>query len=166
MRHFRNALFFVAIPLSLASAAAGCAGDPVGRTWLGSDLVEAPPDDAAPLDDVASEEWQAAPAGCEGRLTGNLTFRIASAQDGLVAAVDERGQIICVDTVEAVQEELVSQGDEEQADELGDSFLVSVTVWATTSAILSAADPVPQPNCDPSMGAPRDPIPQPNIETR
>ena len=72
-------------------------------------LIEVTPGTTA-LDSVDSTDWMAAPAGCEGRIDGDTEFALASAPSGLIAAVDAMGRVICVDTVESVQQELEEEG--------------------------------------------------------
>lgn len=158
--------------------AAGCAaddGDVAGRAE--SDLLELPAasQPLAPLDE--DEDWEDAPAGCEDRLASSqLTFRVASFTYGLVAAVEPDGDIVCVDTVQAVQEELDEQGDAARADELGDRYLLALSYGGLPIPRgLVAGDPTPQPNTelrtmsphDGAGGADRgDPTPQPNTNPR
>lgn len=95
--------------VALAALVTGCslggpgplAVDAANRT----SLIEVTPGTIA-LDQVDSTAWMAAPAGCEDRLDGATDYALAGADSGLVAAVDESGSIVCVDTVESVQEEL------------------------------------------------------------
>ena len=163
MRHIQRAFFIAAILLS------GCVGAPPVSGSQSSDLVETR-SDSRPLARLdTSTDWEAAPAGCEGRLaTPGLTFRVASAQDGLIAAVDDQGNIVCVDTVEAVQSELDAQGHSDEADALGDRFVLAERVEIATSVtVLNAGEPTPQPNCGPVLqGYHEDPTPQPNIDPR
>lgn len=155
---------------------AGCMGSPVDPgAGLGGELIEVAPG-TEPLDPLDEEhEWQEAPAGCEGRLPALawVTFRIASLNDGLVAAIDFAGHIVCVDTIESVQAELEQQGEGDRADELGDRFLVAVTLSMPDPMGVLRADPTPQPNIQISGMRPcgggggshcGDPTPQPNID--
>lgn len=164
MNHLRILLLLVCLALG------GCVGAPESFGGASSGVLEI--DSGTPalgsLDE--DDEWEEAPAGCEDLLDSErLTFLLASLNDHLVAAVDSRGDIVCVDTVESVQEELEEQGDEERADDLGDSFLIALTVGAMPDSDgLRAGDPTPQPNTEiPSMSGgmgPQegDPTPQPN----
>lgn len=170
MRQLRTYLLAIGVLLG------GCMGAP-DSAGFHADLIEIDPS-TEPLEPVAEDEWEAAPAGCEGRLgmVGGITFRLASATDGLVAAVDGAGRIVCVDTVESVQEELEEQGEEERADELGDQYLLAAHLASLPVAdSLAAGDPSPQPNCELAASAPEaamdgarsgDPTPQPNSDPR
>lgn len=151
----------------LALGASGCMGaDSIGAAENG--LLEIDPD-TVPLESVGSdEEWEAAPAGCEDRLDRALDFKVASSTDHLVAAVDANGVIVCVDTVESVQEELEEEGFDEEAEQLADRFLLAVGLPDRDS--LTSWDPTPQPSTQleakgPSEGggmASGDPSPQPS----
>lgn len=170
MRQMRTYLLAIGVLLG------GCMGAPemAGRA---SDLIEVDPF-TEPLEPLAEDEWESAPAGCEGRLamSDRLTFRLASARDGLVAAVDASGEIVCVDTLGSVQEELEEQGEEERAEELGQQYLLAAHIASSPSGdSLVAGDPSPQPNCtlqavspEEAMSGSRhgDPTPQPNTEPR
>ena len=166
MNHLRTLLALTSLVLG------GCVGAPSSFDGARSGLAEIDSGTEA-LPSLSEEEWQEAPAGCEDRLgvAERLTFALASLHDHLVAAVDSSGDIVCVDTIESVQEELEEQGDEERADSLGDSFLVALTIAAMPDADrLRAADPTPQPNTEISAmtagpGAREgDPTPQPNSQ--
>lgn len=154
----RHIFFF----LSLALATAGCVGSP-DAVHSGSALFEIDPN-TRPLPVLATDAWREAPAGCEGRLAGEVTFKVASAIDGLVAAVDDHGDIVCVDTVDAVQEELEESGEVERADELGDQFLLAAGIYLPDMDGIAAADPTPQPSVDGIDG--QDPSPQPSMQPR
>lgn len=125
----------------------------------------------APLEQIDDERWSEASDGCEGLLEGrNLRFALASAEDHLVAAIDGDGRIVCVDTVEAVEEELEESGRSEDAEELVDAFhatLLAVRARGTRDARFDPrqhpGDPDPEPNLDPSrMRFFGDPDPEPN----
>jgi hypothetical protein len=156
-----------AIALS-AVALSGCIGAPDERGAT-SGLVELDTS-TPPLGRIDSDAWRRAPAGCEDRLAAGLSFRLASALDGLVAAVDGEGQIVCVDTVESVQEELAEEGREDEADELGDRYLLAVALAVMPSSdSMRAGDPSPQPSVlahAPGNGgiANGDPSPQPSSQ--
>jgi hypothetical protein len=112
--------------------------------------------DTVPLEEVASDEWRGAPASCDGLLSSEaIDFLLASAEEELVAAVDQNGDIVCVDSITSVQDELAEQGDGEQATELGEQFLLAagLAVYAIDDE-LAAGDPTPQPNTDDLTGAP------------
>ncbi|HJL20123.1 MAG TPA: hypothetical protein RMH99_30940, partial [Sandaracinaceae bacterium LLY-WYZ-13_1] len=155
--------------LAVALVATGCVGGPADAGQTGGSLLEVPPD-TTPLLGLEDDAWRHAPPSCEGQLAhGDLDFRLASATDGLVAAVDRSGDVICVDSVESVQEELEEEGREEAAHELGDSFLVAVGLAYVPSAdSLAAGDPSPQPSIqgmDTSAGSRHtDPSPQPSTQ--
>ncbi|MEQ8895182.1 MAG: hypothetical protein RID93_46460, partial [Sandaracinaceae bacterium] len=115
--------------VALAALVTGCslggpgplAVDAANRT----SLIEVAPGTIA-LDQVDSTAWMAAPAGCEDRLDRATDYALAGADSGLVAAVDESGSIVCVDTVESVQEELEKEGLDDEADELGERYLLAL----------------------------------------
>lgn len=167
MRHQRTLLFVIGVLLG------GCMGAP-DHAAFSADLLEVDrnAEPVEPLEPVEEGEWERAPAGCEDRLVrpDTLTFRLASAEAGLVAAVDASGRIVCVDTVESVQQELEETGEPERADELGQQFLLAARLARLPHAsTLAAGDPSPQPNVEArspeqAMAAARcgDPSPQPN----
>lgn len=128
-------------------------------------LIEVTPGTTA-LDSVDSTDWMAAPAGCEGRIDGDTEFALASAPSGLIAAVDAMGRVICVDTVESVQQELEEEGLDEEADELGERYLLTLGLASIPSSEdLVLGDPSPQPSA-PRSGGNRggDPSPQPSTQ--
>jgi hypothetical protein len=144
--------------------APGCMGASDVVSGGTSGLVEIDPY-TAPLAPLEGMGWQAAPAGCEDRLVGEVTFKLASADDGLVAAVDAEGSVVCVDTVESVQDELEEQGEEERAEELGDQFLLAAGLGdLPPHEDFAAGDPTPQPSLDGSEKD--DPSPQPSMQPR
>ena len=100
MIRFTNKLGWAVAALALAiggTALVGCGVDPtVGGTSSDLLLMDS-------LETIEGTHWTDAPAGCEGHLEGDVVFAIASVDEGLVAAVDENGEIICVDTVEAIE---------------------------------------------------------------
>lgn len=140
-----SASFIGALGLLAGFALAGCMGSPdeQGST---SGLVEIEAG-TPPLGRIDSDAWRAAPAGCEDRLVAGQIFRLASAIDGLVAAVDIDGEIVCVDTVESVRAELSEDGREDEADELGDRYLLAIGLAVLPSSdSMRAGDPSPQPS--------------------
>ncbi|GAB5541727.1 MAG: hypothetical protein SangKO_014870 [Sandaracinaceae bacterium] len=153
--------------VALAALVTGCslggpgplAVDAANRT----SLIEVTPGTIA-LDQVDSTAWMAAPAGCEDRLDGATDYALAGADSGLVAAVDESGSIVCVDTVESVQEELEKEGLDDEADELGERYLLALDLAALPSAEdIASGDPSPQPSMSGSGGnRAGDPSPQPS----
>lgn len=166
MGNGRNAI------LAALTLLSGCIGAPdlTGYEQASSGLVEVPPSTVPlPLVDADGEDWQTATVGCEDLLDETLTLRLASASAGLVAAVDGEGHIVCVDTLEAIQEELESLGESDRADALRDQFLLAVGLGVPPNPLHWAmGDPTPQPNMELSAGADtmsgtnRDPTPQPN----
>lgn len=156
--------------LALVALALGCVGPaPYGGSQ--SDILEIDPA-TPPLGEIDEDAWGSAPQSCDGRLgdRDGLTFRLASRDEQLVAAVDSNGAVVCVDTVRAVQGELEEGGEAESAALLGAQFLVSVVrpslapdalhgpAPATTTGALSPreamdgadkGDPTPQPNINP-----------------
>lgn len=164
----RTTLSVALLGLLTGVALTGCVGNPDERATT-SGLVEISTD-SPPLGPIDSDAWRRAPAGCEDRLAAGLSFRLASALDGLVAAVDGDGDIVCVDTVESLQEELAEDGREDEADELGDRYLLAIGVAAMPSSdSMRAGDPSPQPSVvahAPGNGgiANGDPSPQPSSQ--
>lgn len=155
-----------ALGVAFAVASIGCGAEPiVGGS--SSDLLM--PDELGRVD---SESWSAADAGCEGHLVGDVRFAIASADGGLVAAVDGEGTVLCVDTVDAVEEELEDIGRTEEADGLVDAYWATIARAAEAEGARCAFDQPnregdPQP--EPSMGGIRmqaDPQPEPNMGGR
>lgn len=152
------------LALALALPLAGCMAGPAGSSsdeLLASD---------GQLESLGEDDWSQALPGCEGVLDGDEHFAIASAEHGLVAALSPSGDILCVDTVDAVEEELAETGREEEAVEL-------VTAYAATLRAADMAreasslfdgrthegDPDPQPNTGWSrFQQAGDPDPQPN----
>lgn len=152
MRMFQTTTLFALLSLALG----GCMGSPGEASGAPSWLVEVSPD-TEPLDTVETEEWQGAP-DCENRLGGTVSFAIAD--DGRVAAVDANGHVVCVDSVEEVQDELAEDGRVSDADDLGDAYLVTIGRGYVPSAEdIVAGDPSPQPSMP--YG---DPSPQPSMQ--
>lgn len=154
MRIFQTTTLFTLLALALA----GCMGAPdeaaSGRSWL----VEVAPG-TEPLEPLESddESWQDAPT-CDGRLDGSVSFALAG--EGLVAAVDSHGHVLCVDSVEEVQDELAEDGRASDAAELGDAYLVAIGLgYVPNAGDIAAGDPSPQPSLP--LG---DPSPQPSMQ--
>lgn len=167
MANVKNGILSGLVLALLALGVTGCMGaDAIGATE--NELLEIDPG-TVPLESVgADEEWEAAPAGCEDRLDGALAFKLASSTDHLVAAVDADGVIVCVDTIESVQEELEEEGFAEAAEQLVGRFLLAVALPGRDA--LTSWDPTPQPSTQfeaksPGGGtgmASGDPSPQPS----
>ena len=166
MTNSKNAWWWIVAALALPIV--GCVGgaEPGEAGHSRDELLV----DEGQLDPLSQEDWRGALAGCEGLLDGDEHFALASAEHGLVAAVGADGTVVCVDTVEAVEEELSEGGNEEAADEL-------VTAFAATIRALDMAsdpnarfdgrehegDPDPQPNMAWALPVHHgDPDPQPN----
>lgn len=151
------------LALGLLGVGCGSASDP-GAAAISSLTMD---DGGLPLldDSTTTEAWWLAPPGCEGLLRDEVSMAIASLEHGLVAALDPAGHIVCVDTVEAVGEELDELGRHEDATALSARFAATV-VLSHTPATVSAdrsrfrGDPNPEPNGCLSCG---DPNPEPNI---
>jgi hypothetical protein len=139
-----------------ALSLAGCAG---GAPSSAEATLVLP--DAAPLETISEDAWVEAPPDCDGLLTNSVSFRVASLSGGLVAAVDASGDVICVDTVEAVSSDLDESGRDAEAEALAEGFFAAVHAEEVSVAIPGmASDPEPQPNSRPrGIG---DPEPQPN----
>lgn len=146
--------------LLLGLLAVGCGGPAPGTEAGISDLMVTDDGGLPLLDENTAGAWWLAPPGCEGLLSGDLAIAIASLEHGLVAAVDiSSGEIVCVDTVEAVGEELDQLGRHDDASELTMRFANS-EMASGVRAERYVADPHPEPNdiC-PACG---DPHPEPN----
>ena len=117
--------------------------------------------DAEPLESIEEDAWEEAPPNCEGLLTNTVTFRVASLSGGLVACVGSSGEVICVDTVEAISDDLDESGRDAEAAALAAGFVAAVHAEDMAVAISGmTSDPEPQPNSRPrGIG---DPEPQPN----
>jgi hypothetical protein len=153
--------------LLLAAALIGCGGsaDPASSS-IGDLVVD---DGRLPTlaEAAATEDWWLAPPGCEGMLVDGCSIAVASIEHGLVAAVDPSGEVVCVDTVEAVGEELLELGRRADAEELSTRYA------ATTSMVMQerppasaidreryASDPHPEPSDCLNCG---DPHPEPSM---
>jgi hypothetical protein len=132
-------------------------------------LIEIDPS-TEPLEEVDSDDWTSAPQDCEGRLSDSaeLTFQIASADDQLIAAVDEDGVVVCVDTIDAVQHELHESGDTARAEALGNQFLLGTVLPGVNEGLQTTTPAVRALSPHEAMdGANRgDPTPQPNVNPR
>ena len=117
--------------------------------------------DVEPLATLAEADWQAAPLDCAGLTGASVSFRVASLEGGLVACVDAAGEIICVDSVEAVSSELDGEGRQDAAEEVAAGFGAAVHAEDVAQSVPGmTSDPEPQPNTRPrGIG---DPEPQPN----
>ncbi len=154
-----------------AALLAACSGGPTDDPRShGASLIDAPP-----LPTLVAEDFQDAPAGCEGRLDGTEEFGITQTDALVVARHGE--EAVCIDTLEAVSLELEALGANFAADELYSGFYAAIHLsqvqdWATPASERlddggeAQGDPNPQPNgpiLDPNMG---DPNPQPNMPSR
>lgn len=165
MIRFTNKLGWAVAALAIGGTAlAGCGVDPTAG-GASSDLLL-----MDSLETIEESNWTDAPAGCEGHLEGDVIFAIASVDEGLVAAVGEDGEIICVDTVEAIEAELEENGRQDEADHLVDAFAATVA-RGTADPVPSRnqfrapthGDPQPEPNIDYSRFSMGDPQPEPNM---
>ena len=144
--------------LALGLFAPGCMGGSVGVSDTGLLMAD-------PLVLLRPSAWAHAPASCEGLLNEEVEFAVASAEGGLVAALDDHGEVVCVGTVEAVEEELEQSGRADDAAALVEAF--EATMAAREAALMGLmpprheGDPEPQPNMWQSVLA-GDPEPQPN----
>jgi hypothetical protein len=123
--------------------------------------------DGEPLDSVDESAWGPAIPSCEGQLDGGEQFALAAGANGLVAAVQD-GQVVCVDTVEAVEEELDDTGREEEADRLIAAYQATIEMFGNEAVRLARpnheGDPDPEPNLDSLRYQMRgDPDPEPNV---
>lgn len=159
---------FTLVALAALAALSGCTADADAGSAIG-DLIR--DDGGLPLleETASTDAWWLAPPGCEGLIDGDgVAIAIASLEHGLVAAVDSRGDIVCVDTVEAVGEELDQLGRHADAQALSTRFSTSAEMSSAPRDMEApveiggryAGDPHPEPNdgC-PSCG---DPHPEPN----
>lgn len=168
MIRFTNKLGWAFAALALAiggTTTVGCGVDPhVGGSSSDLLLMDS-------LETIEGSTWTDAPAGCEGYLEGDVVFAIASVDEGLVAAVGEDGEIICVDTLDAIEAELEETGRHEEADHLVDAFAATVARTAMDPvptgnqfrAPSHEGDPQPEPNIDYSRFSMGDPQPEPNM---
>ncbi len=154
------------LALLVAASLVGCVS-PTSFSGSQRGLTELDPS-TEPLERIGGDEWTMAPQDCQGRLSdpAELTFRMASVDEHLVAAVDEDGVVVCVDTVEDVQDELEVRGESARAAELGDQFLLG-TVHAA-EVLHPASSPVRALAPEEAMGGANagDPTPQPNVNPR
>lgn len=154
--HARRALLAAALAM-----AGGCVGSPAPSAGSSSeDLLI----DEGNLGAIEADDWEDAEAGCEGQIDGTVHFAIASAEFGLIAVVEADGDVLCVDTVSAVEEELEERGLNEEASQLVSAFHAAIG-RGTGDRMLGgrAGDPDPEPN----LGFRRivlrgDPDPEPN----
>jgi hypothetical protein len=149
--------------VALLGVGCGSASDPGSATMAGLTMD----DGGLPLldDSTSTEAWWLAPPGCEGLLRDEISMAIASLEHGLIAAVDPTGHIICVDTVEAVGEELDELGRHDDAMALSERFEATVVLSHAPSSVnldrsRYRGDPHPEPNDCLSCG---DPHPEPNL---
>ena len=141
----------------LTFALSGCLGAPEQSSGVAGGLVEvaAGTEPLAPLEEEAA--WESAP-DCEDRIDGTLQFALAA--DGRIAALDNEGDVVCVDSVADVQTELADEGRLGDAEDLGDAYLVAIGRGFVPSAEdIAAGDPSPQPSLP--YG---DPSPQPSMQ--
>lgn len=166
---------WVSIVAALALAMVGCMG---GAGPEGASAGESPSELLVAEDDgleqLDAAEWSAAQPGCEGLLSGGEHFAVASAEHGLVAVLDADGEVVCVDTVESVEEELEETGREDEADDLVMAFMATVAANSAEARSSSSSsrfggatregDPDPEPNLGWNiLGRMRgDPDPEPN----
>ena len=148
--------------LAVGFATAGC----VGGTAAGDASQGLLLGEGGQLGSIQEDEWQDADAGCEGQIDSSVRFAIASAEFGLIAVVEADGDVLCVDTVTAVEEELEEAGLGDAAHDLVTAFHAALRSHDTHGMRLSgtrAGDPDPEPN----LGFRRiqlrgDPDPEPN----
>lgn len=137
----------------------GCTAD--AAAGASTDLIR--DDGGLPLleETADTDAWWLAPPGCEGLISGDgVAIAIASLEHGLVAAVDPSGDIVCVDTIEAVGEELDELGRHDDAVALSNRFEASeMAAQALTIGGRYTGDPHPEPNDCLNCG---DPHPEPN----
>jgi len=117
-------------------------------------------DQTAPLPSVPAQAWMAAPPGCEGLLGGEQTFAVAASGPNLVAVLSPDGSIVCVDTLQAVEQDLQDSGHPDQA-----RALVRAYDASTDGRFRSPnrwGDPDPEPNIGWSCVRHGDPDPEPN----
>ncbi|MEM9865079.1 MAG: hypothetical protein AAF938_25980 [Myxococcota bacterium] len=96
----------LALVAGLALSLVGCAGDGFEASASALEYRSyADLGDAAALELIDTDVWQAAPAGCEGLLSSVSTYGIASGEPELIVGL--RGaSVICVDTYASVEREL------------------------------------------------------------
>lgn len=126
MRNSNKALWWIVAALALPVV--GCVGH--GPSASSDELFVS---EGETLEELDEDDWASAPPGCEGLLGGDEHFAIASAEDELVAAVGANGTVVCVDTVDAVQEELSETGQVAAAGDLVTAFRLTVQSVRTTN---------------------------------
>jgi hypothetical protein len=149
--------------LVVALATTGCSSSGVPGAYSDPLLR----DDGEQLASLERSDWGSATEGCAGMLGEGLHFAIASAEDGLIAAVEADGDVLCVDTVEAVEEELEESGRVEEARTLVNAFHATLQAARTGVTRLRGGtregDPDPEPNVTWTRFQLRgDPDPEPN----
>lgn len=134
-----NKLFIVATVACLSAC-----GMPTGEEGS-SAIVEVPPD-TQPLAVFGSSGWQAVEDDCEGKIPEQVEFQIVTSNR--LVAVDRSGAPVCTDSVEDVQEELEANGRYEEAQDVWQSYLVTLGLAVPG---IDRGDPSPQPSTLPSM---------------
>lgn len=174
-------LTLAAVGLFVLAGCAGHAGDPVAGVRQSETLDVS---DVNPLPSVPRDIWADAPAGCEGQLTADTDFGVATGEPELVVAMDG-AFTICIDTYPAVEAELGVIGEDHGIDRLWLGYLSALQELepfqhmaedrAPTPApraqiieqdLRVLGDPNPQPNRPGTAAIPEgvDPTPQPNSE--
>jgi hypothetical protein len=134
----RNHTLFSVFALLLASACSS------GQSELISDSASALlEDETAALPPASEEEAQSAAPGCEGLLVGTESYGI---RDELVVAYDEDGNPVCVDSPEAVAQELESTSHVQAASTFRKAYGAAQGQGAAPTSGTRAGDPDPQPN--------------------
>ena len=154
-------LRIAAAAIGVGLALSGCVGsEPVAAS---SSLYGA---GSSSLQGLTREQWASAHAGCEGLLGETVAFAIASADYELVAAIAHDGRVLCIDTLEAVEEELDESGRGAEADALASrvralALLTDAARMGIGNGPDRAGDPDPEPNA-PWASDFFDPDPEPN----
>lgn len=156
-KHGMRALLAVALVV-----ASGCVGGSAVDTAAGASSQDLLLDDGH-LGEIAEDDWEDAEAGCEGQIDADVHFAIASAEFGLIAVVEADGDVLCVDTVSAVEEELEDVGLAETAHQLVMAF--HSALGRRDGRMIGSRDGDPDP--EPNLGFRRfslrtDPDPEPN----
>lgn len=141
-------------------ALTGCA---VGGGADNSGVVGAIYPAAQALPEVSEKVWKEADLDCEGQVSHGSSFALADKEAGLIAVFDKRGIVVCVDTVEDVEDELLDTGRAGEADRLADSYAAAVESGPGPYA----GDPHPVPDVRAQQGPgpyAGDPHPVPDVQ--
>lgn len=128
---------------ALACLGVGCSASTHGAS---SDLLA----EDAPLEQVGLADVEAASSSCEDLLAGVTDFALLG-ETGLIVGLDSGGGAICIDTVEAVNDELAEDGRASDAMELVARYQHAMAIRQATGRpvirrFVLGGDPDPEPN--------------------